>query len=116
MSITKLYNLDYLEELSSGDKEFEMEMIRYFIENSPQVLDHMDVLNSHQDWAMFREVIHKYTPNMNLIGVSTLIDTANKLELHAETKTHLDEIPGMLSRIREDVIKAIEQLKTDFQL
>lgn len=116
MSVTKLYNLDYLKELASGDEGFEMEMIRYFVENSPQVLDQMDVLNDHQDWAMLREVIHKFTPNMNLMGISSLIEKANDLELKAENRVNLDEIPALLADIRIGVMEAMEQLKTDFQL
>ncbi|MCD6331803.1 MAG: Hpt domain-containing protein [Bacteroidales bacterium] len=116
MSAAKLYNLDYLKELAAGDNTFMLEMINYFVANSPQVLEQMDTLVKNKDWAMLREVIHKFTPNMNLIGLKSAINEANNLEILAENRKDPDKIPVLVGFIREKVEIVIAQLKEDFDI
>ena len=112
---TKLYNLSYLHELSSGDQDFEKSMIDYFISNSPKVLEAVDQLISKEDWAEIREVIHKFIPNLNMVGANELLDDANKVELYTEKKINLDQVSGHWIRVKTGCQTLIRQLETDFQ-
>ena len=110
----KLYNLNYLKELSSGDEEFEDSMITYFITNSPSILENVDQLVKAEDWKEIREVIHRFIPNLNMMGAEDFIDTANAIEISTDQGTNLEKVPEMWIQLKEWSIQLIDQLKKDF--
>lgn len=112
---SKLYDLTYLKELSSGDQDFENTMIDYFIENSPKVISTMDQLIEDEDWAECREVIHKFIPNLNVVGAHELLDDANNVEIFTEKRINLDQVSELWGRVKSGCQMLIEQLKADFQ-
>jgi HPt (histidine-containing phosphotransfer) domain-containing protein len=110
----KLYNLNYLRELSSGDKDFEDSMINYFVSNAPEILDNVDQLIADEDWKEIREVIHKFIPNLNMMGAEDFIPTANTIEINTEQGINLESVPGLWVQLREWSVQLIAQLKEDF--
>jgi len=110
----KLYNLNYLKELSSGDKEFEDSMISYFISNAPAILENVDQLIADEDWKEIREAIHRFIPNLNMMGAESFIETANTIEVNTEQGISLETVPGMWLQLKEWSIELIDQLKADF--
>ena len=110
----KIYNLNYLKELSSGDKEFEDSMISYFIANAPAILENVDQLVADEDWKEIREVIHRYIPNLNMMGAESFIETANTIEVNTEQGVNLETVPGLWLQLKEWSIELIDQLKADF--
>ena len=116
MSSECLYNLDYLEELSGGDKEFQMEMIRHFVLNAPDVLIRLAEHSESGDWKAFRDEIHKFTPNLNLMGIGEIIPVANLMEELSEKRIETERIPGLLNQFRAEVSKARDQLAKDFTI
>lgn len=111
----KLYDLSYLRQLSSGDEAFENSMIAYFIENTPGLLQEMDDLVSQQDWAEVRELIHRFIPNLNMMGADKLLDDANNVELYSEKRIKLDQISPLWNSVKGGCMQLIDQLKQDFQ-
>lgn len=111
---TKLYNLNYLKELSSGDKEFEDSMISYFLSNTPAILENVDQLVADEDWKEIREVIHRFIPNLNMMGAESFIETANAIEVNTEKGVNLETVPGLWLQLKEWSIKLLDQLNSDF--
>jgi len=109
------YNLDYLKELSGGDVSFEMEMINHFIGNTPGVLTRLDGYLAEEAWKPFRDEVHKFAPNLNMMGVNEIIQVANELERLSELRIETERIPGLYSGFREHVQIALEELIADFK-
>lgn len=110
----KLYNLSYLSELSGGDKEFENSMIDYFISNTPNVIKTIDNLLEQEDWKQIREEIHRFIPNLNMVGASLLLDDSNNIEKYTETAQNLDLVPDLWGGVKKQCFKLVEQLTSDF--
>lgn len=110
----KNYNLDYLKELASGDEAFMNEMIGYFIENTPKVIADLDLNLSETDWKNFRFHIHKFAPNLSMVGMAELVPVASHLEHLSATETELDTIPPIYAGFRENLQIALAELKSDF--
>ncbi len=113
---TKLYNFDYLKELSGGDKEFEDTMISYFISNTPNLVQTIDDLVANEDWKQIREDIHRFIPNLNVVGASLLLDDANNIEKYTETGQNLEKVPVLWTTLREQCLLVVEQLENDYNI
>ena len=116
MKLTKHYDLTYLKELASGDEKFVQEMVVYFCTHSPGLLEAMDECLVQEDWKEMRELIHKYIPNINMVGIKNVLEDANRLEYYAEHREKLDLIPEILRHINTEVAIGIEELRHDFHL
>lgn len=110
---TILYNFDYLKELSDGDKDFEQSMLEYFVSNTPNVLVTIDQLVSGEDWKQIREEIHRFIPNLNMVGASLLLDDANNIEKYTETLVNLGEVPGLWDTLKGQCKVLVEQLQNE---
>lgn len=108
------YNLEYLTELSNGDEAFKMSMIEYFISNTPTVLSTIDELLDHKNWKEIREVIHRFIPNLNMVGALDFIEDANKIEVYSEKELNLDQVPLLWRKVKENCLELIKQLTQDF--
>ena len=113
---TKLYNFDYLKELSGGDKEFEDTMISYFISNTPNLVQTIDDLVANEDWKQIREDIHRFIPNLNVVGASLLLDDANNIEKYTETGQNLEKVPVLWTTLREQCLLVVKQLENDYNI
>lgn len=112
----KIYNLSYLKELSSGDLEFENSMISYFVSNTPKVIDTIDQLLDETNWKQIREEIHRYIPNLNMVGASGLLDDANSIENYTETGKNLDKVPYLWAGLKKQCYSLVKQLSEDFEI
>jgi HPt (histidine-containing phosphotransfer) domain-containing protein len=115
MEQVQYYNLDYLKELSGGDVAFELEMIHHFIGNTPGVITRLDAYLGEESWKPFRDEVHKFVPNLNMMGVNEIIPVANELERLSELTIETERIPGLYVSFREHVGKALSQLTADFK-
>jgi hypothetical protein len=114
MKPARNYNLDYLDELSGGDESFKMEMIRHFIGNSPKVLDNLSFFLAEKEWKRFRDEIHKFTPNLSMMGIIEIIPVANELERLSEKVIELERIPDLYNGFEQHVRLSLSDLVADY--
>jgi len=110
----RLYNLTYLKELSGGDIEFESSMINYFVSNTPKVIKTVDELIAKEDWKQIREEIHRFIPNLNMVGASLLLEDSNNIEKYTETSQNLNLVSGLWITVKNQCFILVEQLQSDF--
>ncbi|MFH0761647.1 MAG: Hpt domain-containing protein [Bacteroidota bacterium] len=111
----KRYNLDYLKELAAGDEAFMNEMIGYFIENTPKVMAELDLSLTEASWKNFRFHIHKFAPNLSMVGMTELFTVASHLEHLSAEERDIDTIPDIYAGFRENLENALAELKSDFE-
>lgn len=110
-----LINLDYLEQLSEGDKEFTLSMIQYFIDNTPAVIASMKESCQNRDWKTLMNIAHKFKPQLNFMGITSLLDEVERLEQDAHHQRNLDTLPGLIDLSEQVCLEAIEELKLKMQ-
>ncbi len=106
-----LYNLEYLEQLSEGDQEFTTSMIQYFIDNAPAVLDSMKESYEQKDWVALRNVAHKFKPQLNFMGINSVLEEVESIEQDAFKQQNLERLPSLIQKTDRICREAIEQLK-----
>jgi len=110
----KYIDLDYLRQISNGSNEFIYQMITVFIEEIPNEIKNLEKHLEKRDWKALRGTAHKMKPSFSFMGVKELEDSINGIEKNSEEEKNLDQIPGLIERIRNitaDVILELEKEK-----
>ena len=110
-----LFDLEYLQEISDGDKEFSATMITYFIENTPGVLENLKEKIQGKDWEEVRQIAHKLKPQIVYMGIHAIENEVELMEQNANKKQNLDQITPMFEKTEEICLKAIAQLKEELK-
>jgi HPt (histidine-containing phosphotransfer) domain-containing protein len=108
-----LIDLDYLEQLSEGDDEFSINMLSYFLDNTPTVISEMKNFYNAQDWTSLRHVAHKFKPQLTFMGIKTIFNDVEIIEQSAAHVKETDKIPQHLEKVATVCNQAIEELKTE---
>lgn len=106
-----LYDLTLLHDMSGGEKEFETEMIEFFVSNAPIAIEKMKKHYEEQNWIELRHVAHKFLSNVNMMGLDIISKEVDIVEDYALNVENTEEIPGLLKHIERYGMLAIEQLK-----
>jgi HPt (histidine-containing phosphotransfer) domain-containing protein len=114
MSVTKLYDLSFLNKISGGDKTFIIEMISTFNEVAPEYLvKARDYLNSGSIDSLSKET-HRMIPGVSFLGAKFLEEDLLKIEDYTKRNINLDEIPALLDSVQHKIEILLEELKNDF--
>jgi HPt (histidine-containing phosphotransfer) domain-containing protein len=71
-------NLDYLKEISGGDRTFEKSILEALIETAPELISNVENGVKLNDYIIVRESMHKVKPSLLILGLT---------DLHALTQT-----------------------------
>lgn len=110
------YNLAYLEEISNNDESFMLDMIKTFVENTPESLAEMDLFLSQQDFKQLGKTAHRFAPNLAFMGVEIINTDLDLLEEYALEEKNTREIPFLVNEIKKNCEILIDTLKNDFKL
>lgn len=111
----KFYDLNYLEEVSEGDKEFSATMISYFIDNTPKVLESLKEKAENKDWEEVRQIAHKLKPQLVYMGIHQIEEDVEQIEQNAHLKENLEKIPPMVAKTEKVCLLAMGQLKEELK-
>jgi CheY-like chemotaxis protein len=111
----KYIDLSYLKQLAEGDNEFVAEMIALFIEQTPAEIEKLEICLLKKEWESMRILSHKLRSSVSFAGIKELEGWLLAIEEYSEKGTHLDQIPGLVSRVRETCFKAIAELEQELK-
>jgi hypothetical protein len=112
----KLYNLEYLEEISAGDRDFIIDMLNDFVINTPIVLGDIDRCLNVSDWAQMYKTLHKFIPTFDFVGAKNISKDLRNMEIYSRTQTNLELINPLLFKIKEYCNEIILEIKSDFNI
>ena len=116
MASEKMYDLEYLNEISGGDKEFINDMINTFVETTPITLAEIKQLADEGKWKELYSVVHRFAPSLQFLGALDMENLVNKVENDAMNQENTDEIPTHIIKIEHFCKRVINSLKEDFNL
>jgi HPt (histidine-containing phosphotransfer) domain-containing protein len=114
--MAKLYNLDYLNEISEGDKDFILDMLTEFVTNTPETITEIETQVVALQWGELYKTVHKFVSTFDFIGAKDAIIELRKLENFAKTSSNVDQIPNLVEKIKSLSTKVIFEIKTDFKI
>ena len=108
------FNLDlsYLQDVANGSKEFMIEMIQLFLDQTPGYFEQLDQLIKDLNWPLVAEISHKIKP--------TLTARANmaEIEQNARNLKNLETIPPAFKLLKDMSVQLfikLAQVKSDLE-
>jgi len=112
---SKLYNLNHLQEISGGKKEFEKDIIETFLEQYPKIIEKMREFFIDKKWTQLSEIAHKFKSTVTLLGINKIYEKDLELEKEAKKEINPDNILSLIDSIEELSKEAGEQLKIELE-
>ncbi len=113
VAATKLYDLTMIRSVSGGDPAFLKKMVLLFIETVPQNVRELVESGNSSNWEQVARMAHKLKSTVDSMGIRSLRADIRTVEANAKTKTELDLMPAMISRIDQVIADCIVQLRTE---
>jgi HPt (histidine-containing phosphotransfer) domain-containing protein len=111
MSDEKLYDLEQLNAIASGNEEFVIKMVNMFLEMTPELVGRIEAGLQTQDWPEVRSAAHKMKPSVDMMGIKSLHDVVRSIEGNAKTESNLEQIPELYFKLSETLENVYEQLR-----
>ncbi len=111
MSNEKLYDLEQLNAIASGNEEFVTKMVNMFLEMTPALVGRIEAGLQVQDWVEVRSAAHKMKPSVDMMGITSLHTVVRGIENSAKTETDLEKIPELYFTLFEVLEEVYTQLK-----
>ncbi len=96
----KHINLNYLEDLALGSKDFIEDMISSFLKATPESLVKMDEALKVQDWNRVGSIAHKLKTSFSFMGMEDTVKIAKQLQDFGLNSSNIDEIPGLVDALK----------------
>jgi HPt (histidine-containing phosphotransfer) domain-containing protein len=112
----KYIDLDYLKQISNGSNEFIYQMITVFTEEIPNEIKNLEKHLANKDWVALRATAHKMKPSFSFMGVKELEDNIHAIEQNCLEEKNLDQLPGLIERIKNITEQVIAELEKEKKL
>ncbi len=110
------YDLSLLKRISSEDQAFIIDMIETFRKTAPGIVDKMDVYLKQKKYEALSREAHRFIPGVNFLGVKDLEKDLVEVEEKAKSHENIENLPGLLIKIRNNVELLIKTFVDDFNL
>jgi len=102
--------LDYLNELTGGDEELIDEMMKLFLENTPEALENLKNLHELMNWDEIKKAAHKFKPTLSYMGIKELEGVVPEIEKMALAHDPENKIPSLLETLGHYCGEAIKEI------
>ncbi|MEM8897398.1 MAG: ATP-binding protein [Bacteroidota bacterium] len=105
------YNLDELVKLTNNNPAFMVNMLKIFVDNTPDYMKQMAVALQKDDWETVGAMAHKTIPSCRHLGLNTTVDKLKKIETAVKNKSGLKRLPDKVLEVLQelkDIVKMVE--------
>jgi two-component system sensor histidine kinase/response regulator len=110
-----IVDLERLEELSGGDREFQIDLLQTFLEDAPTYVEEIKTGIAETDFDTVARRAHQLKGASSMAAVAQMPDLAKRIELDAEAHKpgNLGELLVKLEDILQKVIDFVTKLELD---
>lgn len=104
-------DLSYLEDIAGGSKEFIVEMIDMFLEQTPGYC--LDIKQGilDQDWKKVSDLAHKIKPTLAFMGSHAAKEVMSSVETDSRNKVNLDTLGSRFDNLHIVCMQLFADLK-----
>lgn len=106
-----IVKLDYLNEMSGGDKSLILEMIQIFNSEVPGYVKRMEKLIKENNWEALGKLAHKAKASASIMGMKNVAEDLKELERITNKEINIKLIQTYVSKISGQFMSATEELK-----
>jgi CheY-like chemotaxis protein len=106
----KVCVLDYLENVTRGNKKMMAGIIQVFMEETPAELTALDLAILSSNYTVIRDIAHKLKSSFLLLGISELEPVFTEMEDPLRTATGIERITYLRNRVNSLFNRAREEM------
>ena len=107
-------NFDYLKELTLGNREGMIIMLKAYLEETPTLLGNLKIGIEKNDWPAVKYAAHSMLPSFPMLGMETKYEEiARKIQDHATRAEESKEIKKLFSELEVACEKAMHELESE---
>lgn len=110
------YNLAKVYALSENDTEFAIQILQLFVTEVPSDLQQIDEGIKNKNYQQAYSFAHKIKPTFDLIGMNVAYQEILEIEAWTKREGKKSEIQATFDSIKNQVEKAIKEIKKDFEI
>ncbi len=113
MESKKMFDLTNLEDMLGGDKEAVFQMVKIFLQATPESLNELNRCYEKEDMTGVSKLAHKLKSSVDIFCVNDIKSDIRRLENITRDQINLDEVPVLVERINLILSGAIDQVKEE---
>ncbi|MFZ9846554.1 MAG: Hpt domain-containing protein [Flavobacteriales bacterium] len=106
-------DLNYLNDLSLGSKDFMDDLIISFIKTTPDAISKMQECVVQQDWQQVGGIAHKLKTSFSFMGMEKMVEVSKTLQDLGLNNKELDKIPALVEEVVKEYPLAEAELKEE---
>ncbi len=95
----KVCNIDYLVNVTRGNKEMMNNIIQVFLEETPDELSALDDAIKKSNYTVISDIVHKVKSSFSILGISVLESVFEKMENLGTLSTGIEIISGLNQQV-----------------
>ena len=103
-------DLDYIYNISDGDREFIKEMLEVFVKITPESIDIINDSLEQKQWKEVARVAHKIKPSILLLGIDELTKLVKEIEHMAKNQEELDQLTAKISLLNQYTLEVLADI------
>ncbi len=111
----KLYDLSQINEMSGGNKEFVIQMITSFIEQTKMAITEMKDQIDKMDYAEIAKIAHKHKTSFSFMGIQSLFEEIINIEEAALNRTPLGKIKKIVETVEKSLVDVYNDLNEEIK-
>ncbi|HDJ34357.1 MAG TPA: Hpt domain-containing protein [Bacteroidetes bacterium] len=110
------YDLKYVMQVAGTDERFVLEMLKYFVQNTPVVLQRMKNYCREKNWNDLAAELHKFAPGLSFLGITSVEEKIRRVEDCVSEGVMHENLPRLMEEIDQMGTEVVNVLKEDFSL
>jgi len=110
MKSKKLFDLENLNEMLGGDQKAMLQMIKIFLQATPESLSELNKCFDKDDYDGVSKLAHKLKSSVDIFSIFDIKQEIRRLENNTRDSINLDEVPELVGKINTILSEAIEQI------
>ncbi len=98
----KCIDLTYLSKRTKANSELMKEMIKLYLDQTPDLIDIMKRSLAIKDWDSIHGAAHKMIPSFSIMGIHQEFENLAKMvQEYSSTQKHLNELPELILQLEK---------------
>lgn len=110
--VEPLYNLNQLEQIAKGNKEFVKKMVALFINQAPSSMKEIEDAYHSKDYEKIMKIAHRLKPSIDNMGIVSIKNDIRELEKNIDNYVASDTLELYIKKIGQVIDSVVVELKS----
>lgn len=113
MDSKRLFDLTNLNEMLGGDKKAILQMVKIFLQATPESLSELNKCFQKDDYQGVSKLAHKLKSSVDIFAINDIKQDIRRLENITRDNVSLDEVPDLVGKINKTLSETIKQVEVE---